>query len=480
MNLLHSSWRRSLAALTMLGWLSSPGAASPDERPGPQPNWSVAAENSPPEDQGRRQDDKDGPRQDWREDRPDGGPAAEQGKLENELRRIEAELRDVPDQEGERRDNLHRELGKIKEQLEDIRHQAGAQPREDGPPSFWAEWRDRLSGLFSRRQELEEQGKAIRREMEEMFGRQENERAEDVRRKLEEVKRELEAVTRSAQEMAEQKKREIQEQIEQLRQSGQHDAAEKIMQQANKWMEEIKRMGGVPCEPPMEQLPDDLERRIQHLKVAIDNLHAAGFHEPADRLRSDVDRMIREHRERAERQDGRPRGDGPPQGPPQHDGPQGSGPQQGPPPQQGPRGDGPPQGPPQHDGPQGSGPQQGPPPQQGPRGDGPPQGPPQHDGPQGFGPQQGPPPQQGPRGDGPPQGPPRHNGPQGFGPQQGPPPHGGPPQGPMPQGDLNAMIEQLRAEQRQMRDDMQELRELLKNLMNRERREQPEGDRRGN
>jgi hypothetical protein len=36
------------------------------------------------------------------------------------------------------------------------------------------------------------------------------------------------------------------------------------------------------------------ERRLQHLSVAIDNLHAAGLHEPADRLTRERDEMARQ------------------------------------------------------------------------------------------------------------------------------------------------------------------------------------------
>ena len=40
---------------------------------------------------------------------------------------------------------------------------------------------------------------------------------------------------------------------------------------------------------PMDR--GELERRAQHLEVAIDNLHAAGFHEPAERLSEPLRRM---------------------------------------------------------------------------------------------------------------------------------------------------------------------------------------------
>ena len=49
-----------------------------------------------------------------------------------------------------------------------------------------------------------------------------------------------------------------------------------------------------PREPRFER-PDsaEIERRAHHLEVAIDNLHAAGLHEPAERLAPQLERMRR-------------------------------------------------------------------------------------------------------------------------------------------------------------------------------------------
>ncbi len=320
MHLLYSSWCRSLVALALLGWLNSPTAMPADEPPGEGPHGSVAAANLPSPEGPQRQEVEQ-----WAHAGQDGGREGlshERQKLEKEANRIEGELREIPEHEGDRREQLHRELGSIRERLDEICRQGGDRRQDGGTPPLWAELRDRVAELFNKRRMLEEQGERFRREIDEMRDGPDSERTQDVRRKLEEVKREAEEVARKSMEIIEHQKREIQEQIERLRQSGQHDAAERIMQQATRWMEETKRMAGGREEPGEKGTPDDLERRIQHVKVAIENLHAAGFHEPAERLRSDVDRMIREHRERAERGHDRPHGDGPQQGPPRHDGPQ--------------------------------------------------------------------------------------------------------------------------------------------------------------
>ncbi len=47
-------------------------------------------------------------------------------------------------------------------------------------------------------------------------------------------------------------------------------------------------------EGPGPQQMGERERRIHHLEVAIENLHAAGLHEPAERLAQDLERARRE------------------------------------------------------------------------------------------------------------------------------------------------------------------------------------------
>lgn len=50
----------------------------------------------------------------------------------------------------------------------------------------------------------------------------------------------------------------------------------------------------------------EVQRRIRHLNVAVDNLRAAGMHEMAERLEEKVERLREEHRPRM-REDDRPR-----------------------------------------------------------------------------------------------------------------------------------------------------------------------------
>jgi hypothetical protein len=47
-------------------------------------------------------------------------------------------------------------------------------------------------------------------------------------------------------------------------------------------------------EPARNPVNPELERRLQHLTVAIENLHAAGMHEPAERLAREREEMARQ------------------------------------------------------------------------------------------------------------------------------------------------------------------------------------------
>ncbi len=61
--------------------------------------------------------------------------------------------------------------------------------------------------------------------------------------------------------------------------------------------------------PGQPEGPGDIERRWQHVKIAIENLHAAGWHEPAERLAQDAEKLQRQLRERRDSDPRRPEGD---------------------------------------------------------------------------------------------------------------------------------------------------------------------------
>jgi hypothetical protein len=92
--------------------------------------------------------------------------------------------------------------------------------------------------------------------------------------------------------------------LSEARVSGQEEEAREIQQQ-------LRRLRGQDPQPqPRQRLnPDrpnreypgrvdvrnaELERRLQHIRVAVENLHAAGLHEPAERLSQEAERIRNE------------------------------------------------------------------------------------------------------------------------------------------------------------------------------------------
>ena len=80
---------------------------------------------------------------------------------------------------------------------------------------------------------------------------------------------------------------------------------EQELQEIRRRMQELQRRFRGPGQ---ERPPHEMDqRRLRHLKVAIENLRAAGLHDHAERLAGELRRKTAEHRRRD-----RPRGEGPP------------------------------------------------------------------------------------------------------------------------------------------------------------------------
>lgn len=116
---------------------------------------------------------------------------------------------------------------------------------------------------------------------------------------------------------------ELEREAAELKEAGWHDEARELMRKAEALRDEFTRMqaerGGdqreprAPREPrtpraPRIDRPDaaEIERRAHHLEIAIDNLHAAGLHEPAERLTPQLERMRRQLEQTGQPQPGQP------------------------------------------------------------------------------------------------------------------------------------------------------------------------------
>jgi beta-lactamase regulating signal transducer with metallopeptidase domain len=171
----------------------------------------------------------------------------ERGELLERAAHLKREIAGLP----ENADEPHRQLG---QELEEILHavrrveqhlaevRGGDRPRLEGPPE------ELLQRMMREREELMELGRNVMRELEE-FKRSGNEAAaREAAEKLERIKREV----------------------------GQLEARAR----------EAQGRRGRPGPPP-----EEVERRMHHLRMAAENLHAAGLHDQAEQLMREADRI---------------------------------------------------------------------------------------------------------------------------------------------------------------------------------------------
>ena len=136
------------------------------------------------------------------------------------------------------------------------------------------------------------------------------EKARALRAKLEETNRKAEHIGRKIREItpAHQGRRDapqrdvpirqhlqaLRQQIAQLKEAGRHDEAERVTQHARQLVQRFKQQQKDQPAAPAEDLP----RRLRHLKVAIDNLNAAGLHEAAQKLNQQLQQGLAQLRQR--------------------------------------------------------------------------------------------------------------------------------------------------------------------------------------
>jgi len=363
MNVLRTSWRQSAAAAALAlftaGCSDAVADAPPSEESLPAAvagdlsdadgQLALPAENE--EGEAREREQREREEAEARERTQREGEEAESREREQrdreegearereEREREEAEAREREAREREGRERREAEMGArdLRRKLEGLRDGQDAEARE-----LQAALREVEGQMEAIRRELRgpedqperrEIGERERAELEEHLGnlrqrsRELDERAAAIRRELEGVRRDDQAAeARQLQNMLrrrperpdpdrprpdrpsperEQLKRHLEELkavIGRLAEAGRHEEAEAKEREAR---EIIRQLEGPP-EPPPHGPPEDLERRIHHIKVAIENLRAAGLHDQAGRLAQQVDRLRGEHR----------RGDRPPQPPP--------------------------------------------------------------------------------------------------------------------------------------------------------------------
>lgn len=265
----------------------------------------------------------------------------EHGELEERAAAIKREMEGLRDGQDAEARELQAALGEVQGRMAQIRRELGGgdrerpdRPRPDQPdrprpdqPEREGHFRE-LRGELGR---LEEKAQAIKRELGDRGPDHDDQARElhgalgEIHGRMEQIRRELGGPQpdrdrpRPDRERLAGRLEELKRAIGRLMEEGKRDEANRLEREAHEILQLLKQEPRGPRDRPPAPA-EDLQRRIHHVKVAIENLHAAGLHDVAERLAQDLDRRIAEHRERF---GGLPE---PPRPPERREGPQPPGP----------------------------------------------------------------------------------------------------------------------------------------------------------
>jgi beta-lactamase regulating signal transducer with metallopeptidase domain len=240
----------------------------------------------------------------------------------DELRKKRAEEADDDHDDGEEEDE-DEELEEIDEAIADVCEEleGAREEREElaeRANELKREMRELQVNVRRRMAELDREFAVIRAQLSrmEVAGREDPERAEIMRR-MGELEREIAELNRAgkhgeARELhaeirelharlagpRDREPREGMERLEamerelhELREAGRHERAEQLERE----LHELHRRVHAPRDGDRPGPSPELQARIDHLHVAMENLHAAGLHEQAEQIAQQIERLMHEH-----------------------------------------------------------------------------------------------------------------------------------------------------------------------------------------
>ena len=216
----------------------------------------------------------------------EGGERAEQFAREMEearharaeraeqLENLERELAEHRENMGRRNAELERAMGELREQ----RNRMRAEPERDNPEG----------------REIFQRISQIGREVAELARAGKHEDVERLQREMRELRVRLAEVSgreRPGRPEGAERIEVLERELVELRESGRHDGAERVERE----LQELHRRLGAGREKERPEVLPELQVQLDHLQVAMENLHAAGLHEPAEDIARQIDQIRREH-----------------------------------------------------------------------------------------------------------------------------------------------------------------------------------------
>lgn len=297
MNVLTTSWRRSLAATAVMACLvpltggeATAGAvfaedAEHREREGAERRERVERERAEKSEQReraeRREREERGRRERDKDDRP---LVRERAELLEQAEAIERKIHGLRDGQDEKARELHQELEKIHERIGHVERELGKGPGDRGGHDVFREL-------------IELQGRALELEVAlHVLPEGQEEKTRDIRRELEEIGDRVRRIEKEhrdpppevAREMMHHRLEQLRHAMERLREAGKPESAEKMEREAHELAEMIERESP---ERRGRRHPegDEEDARRAHVMNALENLHAAGLHEMAEKLAREIE-----------------------------------------------------------------------------------------------------------------------------------------------------------------------------------------------
>ena len=306
MNVLTTSWRRSLAATAVMtclvplagcggeasaGGLFAEQAEDAENREREGVERRERGERERAERQEREEPERAERRE--REDRERRGRdedvqplVRERAELLERAEAIEREIHGLGDGRPEEARKLRRELEEIHERIGNLNRELG---ESEG---------DRPGRQDVFRELIELQGRALELEVAlKVLPEGHEERAGDVRRELEEIGERIRGIEREHPEMPPELAREarhlrldqLRHAVNRLREAGKPELAELMEREVREVEEAIERESQ---ERPGRPRPEGEEEvRHAHVRAALENLHAAGLHDLAEKLAREIEGM---------------------------------------------------------------------------------------------------------------------------------------------------------------------------------------------
>ncbi|HUT88915.1 MAG TPA: M56 family metallopeptidase [Thermoguttaceae bacterium] len=199
--------------------------------------------------------------------------------------------------------SLQREFDELAEKAHRIERELGE--LGDGQDEKARELQGALAGTRERMEQVERQLAEAARD-----------RPHRETRDREPAEREREMAERQRHELA-RRADELMEAHERAAREGRPEEAERLLREAEEIRRDLERRPDRdrPDGPPPEER-EEMERRVHHVRVAVENLHAAGLHEQAEQLAGQMERLLHGRpeppRDRPREVDAPPRGEGRP------------------------------------------------------------------------------------------------------------------------------------------------------------------------